>query len=120
MSEVTFTPFQRVLVRDFNDWKWRAALFSHEQNNGVFCASGRFWQQCLPYEGNEHLLGTTDSPTPPGPTFQMGDHVEVRDFGKNSPWLPAVFLWNSDDTYVVIRKGEQQYTNWFHCRHADW
>lgn len=56
-----FRPFDRVLVRDYDDETWRASFFSNIQGK-IFqykCASGCF-NQCIPYEGNEHLLGTTE------------------------------------------------------------
>jgi len=50
-----------VLVRD-NNKEWRYVPFSHITNGSswVFNAVGTVWEQCIPYEGNEHLLGTTD------------------------------------------------------------
>ena len=56
-----FGPFDRVLVGG-DGLCWRAATFSHKINDGAFCTSGGYWKRCIPYEGNEHLLGTTDSP----------------------------------------------------------
>ena len=53
-----------VLVRGGNCYEWRYVTFSHYRNAGTpFCASGQYWYQCIPYEGNEHLLGTTDMPS---------------------------------------------------------
>ena len=60
-----FEPFQRVLVRDYDTDKWKADLFSdfysHEGISAFRCVSG-YWIDCIPYEGNEHLLGTSESP----------------------------------------------------------
>ena len=55
----TLKPFDKVLVRDYNNECWMTGIYSH-QNNNIFIASGH-WNQCIPYEGNEHLLGTTNS-----------------------------------------------------------
>ena len=54
-----------VLVRDGegDDDEWTYALFSHynsNRNEYKFSASGDVFLQCIPFEGNEHLLGTTD------------------------------------------------------------
>lgn len=50
-----------VLVREGFCCEWRYSIFSHHRKNGTpFCASGIIWHQCIPFEGNEHLLGTTD------------------------------------------------------------
>lgn len=53
-----------VLVRDGNCHEWRYVTFSHYRKVGTpFCAGGQYWSQCIPFEGNEHLLGTTDMPS---------------------------------------------------------
>lgn len=51
-------PFDKVLVRDDNDTPWKVGLFSHIDNK-LFQCVGSIYRQCIPYEGNEHLLGTT-------------------------------------------------------------
>ena len=61
----TFKPFDKVLVRDGIDGKWSISLFSyHNEKSQTFpyvCISGRY-VHCIPYEGNEHLLGTPSTP----------------------------------------------------------
>ena len=56
-----FEPFQKVLVRDFCDEKWKADYFSYyNEDNCLFpyrCV-GDSYKVCIAYEGNEHLLGT--------------------------------------------------------------
>lgn len=54
-----FNPFDKVLVRDSNGLKWTADLFSYI-DDGFVCTGGIPCRQCIPFEGNEHLLGTTD------------------------------------------------------------
>ncbi len=50
-----------VLVRDEDCGEWKYVLFSHYRKNiHPFCAGGQLWFQCIPFEGNEHLLGTID------------------------------------------------------------
>ena len=60
-----FEPFQKVLVRDSYDDKWKADYFSHyDEDNGLFpyyCV-GNYYKVCIAYEGNEHLLGTNNNP----------------------------------------------------------
>ena len=60
-----FEPFQKVLVRDSCDDKWKADYFSHyDEDNSLFpyyCV-GYCYKVCIAYEGNEHLLGTDKSP----------------------------------------------------------
>lgn len=55
-------PFDKVLVRDHNNEIWRPDLFGRITNDGRFACIGMAWEQCIPYEGNEHLLGTTNDP----------------------------------------------------------
>lgn len=58
-----FKPFDKVLVRDDDDTTWRCDFFSHlGDKKGVFICLTTWWKQCIPYEGNEHLLGTTNKP----------------------------------------------------------
>lgn len=57
-------PFTKVLVRDRNSDHWRInfyGYFSPEDRFPYHCAMSSF-KQCIPYEGNEHLLGTSNSP----------------------------------------------------------
>lgn len=61
-NEPQFKPFDKVLVRDSNNQTWRCAIFSHKLDEGHFIASTNCWLQCIPYEGNEYLVGTTDKP----------------------------------------------------------
>lgn len=56
-----FKPFDKVLVRDTNNQEWQCNFFSHKNENSVHCTS-LSWLQCIPYEGNEHLVGTKDMP----------------------------------------------------------
>lgn len=58
-----FKPFDKVLVRDRDDRKWGCDIFCHlGDKEGVFICISSWWRQCIPYEGNEHLLGTTNKP----------------------------------------------------------
>lgn len=53
----------RVLVRTSNHKKWVAAFYSHYDKDALLhhCVVGGLWyEQCIPYEGNEHLLDTTN------------------------------------------------------------
>lgn len=60
-KECEFNPFDKVLVRDdYKDSKWSCEFFSHKNEDGLYVCIGQIWEKCIPYEGNEHLLGTTD------------------------------------------------------------
>lgn len=59
---VDFKPFDKVLVRQLETEEWRANIFSHTDKTDEYldyvCVNGR-WEFCIPYIGNESLLGTT-------------------------------------------------------------
>lgn len=55
-----FKPFDKVLVRDSASDKWRANLFGYIGKDGYYYCVYANWIFCIPYEGNESLLGTTN------------------------------------------------------------
>lgn len=58
----TLKPFDKVLVRDNDEQLWSADLFGfYGKTLYPFMCVGHYMNQCVPYEGNEHLLGTTDN-----------------------------------------------------------
>lgn len=64
-----FKPFDKVLVRDEDDKEWHISLFareivddSDELSYKYECSNGTLWDCCIPFEGNEHLLGTDENP----------------------------------------------------------
>lgn len=60
----TLKPFDKVLCRLFSSDKWNCDYFSHYNENGLhhyYCIGGHY-KYCIPYEGNEHLLNTTNTP----------------------------------------------------------
>lgn len=63
-TEHKFKPFDKVLVRDDDDDRWRISFFGFYLNDDKFryCCLSSCFKQCIPYEGNEKLLGTTDEP----------------------------------------------------------
>lgn len=52
-------PFDKVLVRDSESHKWRANLFGYIDKDEYYHCVYAKWVYCIPYAGNEHLLGTT-------------------------------------------------------------
>ena len=59
-KELQFKPFEKVLVRDNYDDMWRASFFSHiKEDDGRYVTTGLTWKFCIPYIGNESLVGTT-------------------------------------------------------------
>lgn len=54
-----FKPFDKVLVRDSKSDNWRANLFGYIGKDGYYRCVYANWVYCIPYIGNESLLGTT-------------------------------------------------------------
>ena len=52
-------PFDKVLVRDSELDNWRANLFGYIGKDGYYHCVYANWAYCIPYIGNESLLGTT-------------------------------------------------------------
>lgn len=57
--KVDLKPFDKVLVRDSKSDNWRANLFGYIGKDGYYRCVYANWIYCIPYAGNEHLLGTT-------------------------------------------------------------
>lgn len=95
-----FEPDQLVLVQYGNGGPWRLRRYSFFGEDMHEMQDGSVWddEHILPYSGNEHLLGTTDSPTPkwePKP----GELVAVRQTDKTS-WRPRVFAYRKGKYFV--------------------
>ena len=59
-----FNPFDRVLVRANNTDSWKADIYlGYDDNNSFpYICTRTNYGICIPYEDNEYLLGTTNSP----------------------------------------------------------
>lgn len=57
--KVELKPFDKVLVRNDKEDQWSANIFSYQVRDMFHCLGEGYWRYCIPYEGNEHLLGTT-------------------------------------------------------------
>lgn len=60
----TLQPFDRIIVRDFDNQKWVACLFSHIENGAYHkfkTVAGLGWHQCIPFNNDtKHLVGKMD------------------------------------------------------------
>lgn len=113
-----FEPYQRVLARDSYNSKWRSELFSYyEKEDGddspYHCVGHISYRFLIPYEGNEHLEGTTNLPYIPD-DLDFGDKVMIQteeDIFDNT-WRKGLFVkWNPDSSSVFIvidEKGHYQ------------
>lgn len=59
-KEYDFKPFDKVLVRDAEDRIWWADFYSHLKEDNKHSTVGGIFNYCIRYEGNEHLLGTSN------------------------------------------------------------
>lgn len=58
-SKVEIKPFDKVLVRNDKEDLWSANIFSYQVRDMYHCLGESYWRYCIPYIGNESLLGTT-------------------------------------------------------------
>lgn len=103
-----------VLVRDYKDQDWRYCHFSHidkDDKNFPYCTSYMGSTYCIPYEGNEHLVGTRNNFVIPKKKFpykekqdkwikkhdiKVGDKVKItkkaksEENGWETVWVPAM------------------------------
>lgn len=62
IEQCLFKPFDKVLVRNSNGMVWGARLFDRMHKGYYACTDSLCYKQCIPFEGNESLHGTADSP----------------------------------------------------------
>ena len=65
--EHKFKPFEKVLCRDYEDSVWDVDFFGFKVKNEtetsfIYRCVGNIYKYCIPYKGNEHLLGTSKDP----------------------------------------------------------
>ena len=60
-NEPVFKPFDRVLVRG-RDGVWHPSLYATTDGLLYYTIDCKNWQQCIPYEGNQELVGTCNEP----------------------------------------------------------
>ena len=78
MEEQKFEPYQKVLARFRKGEPWTAVFYSHKGKRGHLCGC-YYYDDCIPYEGNEHLVGTTDDPKPKWEP-KLGELVAAFDY----------------------------------------
>jgi hypothetical protein len=61
-NDFDFKPFDKVLVRDYDEDEWECDFFKSYSGikTAPFCCFTNSWRQCIPYEGHETLIGTTN------------------------------------------------------------
>ena len=63
-NEPQFKPFDKVLVRNDINCIWQPSIFSYQLGDCFYTVSSFPYKKesIISYEGNEHLVGTTDKP----------------------------------------------------------
>ena len=110
--EKKFKAFDRVLIKDING-KWQIDFYSYwdkDSENHITMSYGGSLditdEQILPYEGNEHLVGTTDSPDE---EVKLLDTEKVMAYTHNENWIYATHinvLLVEGLFYVILTNGE--------------
>lgn len=78
--ETKFKCKDEIIFRYDDTYVWQYGIFSNYSEDG-FCLVGAYISkncQILPYEGNQHLVGTTDSPVQEE-KLEVGEIVIVAD-----------------------------------------
>ena len=119
-----FKTSDKVIVRDNNvNVCWHFDFFSHYNSNDSRCkyatVSGD-WECCLPYEGNEHLIGSIKEPESElelnfGQKVVAWDSISYKYFG--------IFV-TKDATkplpYCILKKDSHTMLWYSHCEPYDW
>ena len=109
-------PFDKVLIRDENCDLWHIDLFE-EYNEGdlkfPYYCMGEHYKQCIPYEGNESLLGTTLPPKHKH-EFKDGDIVVVWNNGSKNKYV-RIFNYKSSDSYITYNGPTGPMEMWDNC-----
>lgn len=115
MSEYTFEPFQKVLVRVSGEWC--AAFFSHQDETACYITtshhifpSGRI----LPYnDETKHLLGTEDDFKPKWKP-KHGELVAVTD-SLEETWRARRFFARNETLFLCYREKGLETEGWLFC-----
>lgn len=104
-NEFELKPFDKVLVRDKETAAWRIDLFECDKTDvsqyGYKCLFSS-WMECVPFEGNEHLFGTTESPQEECPK----EETEKKDEVSNNYGYPVEYFKRND--VVLCRDAEDE------------
>jgi len=115
-----FEPYQKVLARD-SIGVWRAKFFSnYTEDNKYFCTDDMEWEMCIPYEGNEHLLGTTDD-LKEEQNFEFGQKVRCLDKWSNKRC--GIFVEKRETEaypFCVLTKDTHSFVWFSNCEASEW
>lgn len=114
-------PGMMVLVRGSELQNWTVSIFSHIEDGFFVCAGWKCGVDCIPLEGNEHMVGTTLPIPQKEKPFEWGERVLVWDRDGEEKKV-AIFVWDDGDDYELrydaFVKGDVKKTSWKHCERA--
>ena len=121
-----FVTGQWVLTRNFKEEQWLPQMFGftekylrgNEPAYRYFVFGGASYRECIPYEGNEKLLGTTTDF--PCYDFKEGDDVLVTD-DPTVRWLHHIFIKKDGDKFLTVPActnfhSKDKYFCWKYCK----
>lgn len=104
-----------VLVRDVDGQSWRYSFLSHkdsEDSRGMpFSTTSGWFAYCVPYVGNEHLVGTCDKWEAPAAEtekkdFRFGAKVQIQIGDKT--WEGVMLDYDEqDNSYEIARRDSE-------------
>lgn len=121
IDETEFKPFDKVLARNDEDHVWSPELYSHCNKDAEYphrvVGGGMFYKYCIPYEGNEHLAGTSINLKPKRWRAIVGDiyylinnEIEVDYAYENSDsvddrrWQMGNYFKTREDATAAVEK----------------
>lgn len=116
MDHTELKPYDKVLVRDLNDEEWKIDFFNRNRDldNYPYVCLSNVWKQCIPYEGNESLLGTTNTPEPKY-KFKDGDPVIVWNNDSDKQYVRIFKFKDEFNSYYTYDTLTKSITNWDNC-----
>lgn len=110
-----------VLVRDCDDEEWRYSLLSHvdrAKNPHQYFTVGMRWAHCIPYAGNEHLVGTSKAWKDPDAEAEKNEFrfgAKVRGGEGDGAWEGMILDYDErDNSYqIACRNSEEKDTDIF-------
>ena len=102
-----------VLVRLDNRFNWRYTIFSHKCDEGTYATCYGNHVQCIPYKGNEHLVGTNKDYRSYEDKFEFRFGAKVRAVCENKNIVEGILikydLTDDDFPYCIAINEENGY-----------
>ena len=112
MEKHEFQPKEWVLVRDDDIEEWKLDIFSHLVDGASFpyiCVGGCY-SECIPFEGNESLLGKNGTPEEKE-DWKVGDKVEVL-CKNDDKWYPGKIIDIDSSRIMQFKVESSAFKEW--------